>query len=98
MTPPVATRPDSMQLSRYGLIINPMIPRKNGRVWRHDTENASPPGPRSIQTEWSYGLFVRSCCRRHRYRTEPMVGQSGDPNNLADAIHAISEHLLDSNV
>jgi hypothetical protein len=23
---------------------------------------------------------------------------SGDPNNLADAIHAISEHLSDSNV
>src|SRR6476660_3055169 len=42
MTPPVATRPDSMQLSRYALIINPMIPRKNGRVWRNDTENASP--------------------------------------------------------
>jgi hypothetical protein len=24
--------------------------------------------------------------------------ESGDPNNLADAIHAISEHLSDSNV
>jgi hypothetical protein len=24
--------------------------------------------------------------------------EAGDPNNLADAIHAISEHLLDSTV
>ncbi len=24
--------------------------------------------------------------------------EAGDPNNLADAIHAISEHLSDSNV
>lgn len=24
--------------------------------------------------------------------------EAGDPNNLADAIHAISEHLADSNV
>jgi hypothetical protein len=47
-------------------------------------------------------LSARGIMDQTEFVTKPTIAiahrESGDPNNLADAIHAISEHLSDSNV
>ncbi len=48
-------------------------------------------------------LSARGIMNHEEFATKPQTiatahREAGDPNNLADAIHAISEHLLDSKV
>jgi hypothetical protein len=45
---------------------------------------------RGIMDQAEFATKLQTIAIAHR--------KSGDPNNLADAIHAISEHLSDSNV
>lgn len=45
---------------------------------------------RGIMDQAEFVIKLQTIAIAHR--------QSGDPNNLADAIHAISEHLSQSNV
>ena len=45
---------------------------------------------RGIMDQAEFATKLQTIAIAHR--------ESGDPNDLADAIHAISEHLLDSNV
>jgi len=45
---------------------------------------------RGVMDQAEFVTKLLTCAIAHR--------ETGDPNNLADAIHAISEHLADSNV
>ena len=45
---------------------------------------------RGIMDHEEFAIKLQTIAIAHR--------EAGDPNNLADAIHAISEHLLDSKV
>jgi hypothetical protein len=45
---------------------------------------------RGVMDQAAFATKLQTIAITHR--------EMGDPNNLADAIHAISEHLLDSDV